>query len=399
MGDLYLIINILLYGALFVLYCKYHKQVDCGTVLIGLYLFVAICNYIIYFSFRDSWDITLWPFLYLFVSFVLLSRPFFKKWNVSFVEDVSIIRSVAVVFIICVVCYLGFFGGTLLSNLTSGAWNSVYSEAQGENTYYTGFFDHTVMFLATYLQLPACIVLAYYLTLEKKERCLIFFLSLSLVLYAFMSTILSATRATIFVHSSAFVCSFLFFSKQISPVTKRKMKKALLSVCIPAVLLLGTVTFSRFDSSASDSFVYLSILYYFGHSMLVFNYGVVDTIQRYAGGTFFCRNFYDGIPGDAELGTHSDPLFTTIIGALYKDFGPWGTMLVSLVVPALIFLVIRKRKSVGIAELLVVFYYFTNLMTGVFYEVTSALGWIIVITFYLFIRFSRFLLKHLKSHK
>ena len=71
---IYVVTNALLYLALLVLYWRYKRVFDIGTLLIVMWLIVAIAGVLYYNESPASWHLQLWPFLYIFLCFLLLSR-------------------------------------------------------------------------------------------------------------------------------------------------------------------------------------------------------------------------------------------------------------------------------------------------------------------------------------
>jgi oligosaccharide repeat unit polymerase len=129
------------------------------------------------------------------------------------------------------------------------------------------------------------------------------------------------------------------------------------------------VTVSRFGDNAKGS----SLLSYFGHSMLTFNYGLADSIHTYMNGEYFFSWFFDKLGltqyGGVEhsvLGTHFGTAFYTFVGAWYLDFGPLGTFIIAIIFPFIISLCFRYKKSVDIADIYMFLFYMDYLVMGVF---------------------------------
>ena len=147
------------------------------------------------------------------------------------------------------------------------------------------------------------------------------------------------------------------------------------------------VTNSRFGELDVSS----SLLHYFSHSFLTFNYGVVDSIENFANGKYFFNFFYDSQYIDFfHLGTHFDTSFITFVGTLYLDFGPTGTFLIALIVPFFFNFKKKSGKNIDFGDLHLYSFYLSYLLIGVFVIGTSnSLDWIIALSFYWLLKFIR----------
>lgn len=75
--------------------------------------------------------------------------------------------------------------------------------------------------------------------------------------------------------------------KDILPKYVKRTLIIAVSIIIPLILIYFiAVTVSRFEESSLNIDAGESMMYYLGHSMLTFNYGVMDTIQNYANGAY-----------------------------------------------------------------------------------------------------------------
>ena len=141
-----------------------------------------------------------------------------------------------------------------------------------------------------------------------------------------------------------------------------------------------SVSNSRFGSSFLSS----SLLHYFSHSFLAFNYGVADSITDFAYGKYFFNKIFGSIPLDFDyLGTHFDTSFITFVGTLYIDFGPIGTFLIAMIIPVFFNGIIKRRKRIDFSDLYIYSFYLNYLFIGVFvigYD--NFLNWAIALGFY-----------------
>ena len=121
----------------------------------------------------------------------------------------------------------------------------------------------------------------------------------------------------------------------------------------------------RFENVVGDDNIegpFTSLTYYFGHSMLVFNQGLVGEIQRYLGGGYMLNTAVGSV--DALTGAQTRTGFYTYIGSLYIDYGPIGTICLVLICSTFLYHLVRKQKF-DMADLMV-YVYFLNFIAGGF---------------------------------
>ena len=398
---IYLIINILLY---FFLFWRQKKRLGFNhyVLLITLYLFVSICCLFFFdfvkkgggshdFLFSDrNVVLTLWPFIYIFLCFYLLSSPY-RKRKPDFYDDYKYTKVIASLFVFCSFFYFLIFSSKILSNITSGDWANVYNDFYLDRQTYSNLFEHIVMLLCMYLKIPALVIFFYYLTTKDCSYIFKALLLFSLLLFSASRMIVSASRSFMFMDIISFVAVYLFFKPQIDKKLIKKINAVILAIVSSILLLVFLVTSSRWGQFGEDA-VWGSFLYYFGHSFLVFNYGIVDTIKSFGNGLFFLN----GLPGlpppptEAMQGTHFEPMFPTMIGVMYRDFGPIFTILISFLFPKILefFYKINKNR-LDLAEIMIYFYFFIDLAVGVFYLNSSILNWIILSGLFILLKFSK----------
>ena len=398
---LYLLINILLY---FVYWNKQRKKNGQKhfSVLILVYLFVSVFALLFYINTKEfggyefvkgDIQLTLWPFIYIFVCFYFLSRIYDHSEIKIFKENESLLRIITWLYIVSVIFYISLFFPKLISNLSSGAWAEVYNDSQTHEEYYRNQFEHLFMVFCMYFRIPATIILFYNLTKPKIPILETSLLAISLISYIFCCSIVAASRALMFMGILGFVVVFFFFKPYISNNVSRRLTIWSSSVIGAVFLLMAAITVARYSQYGEDV-VYSSIVFYFGHPMIVFDYGVVDTIKQFAHGAMFLG---DSTIGDSELGTHCDPMFSTIVGSLYKDFGPYLTILISFLFPLLLSMIFNLKKRVyDLAEISMYFYFFNDILMGAFYLNSSILNWLMFTFIFIILKCMKMFFKGVK---
>jgi oligosaccharide repeat unit polymerase len=173
---------------------------------------------------------------------------------------------------------------------------------------------------------------------------------------------------------------YIFFEQRI-------LKKSKIIIVIGSILLLFLIlsftldiTKSRFDGDEKSS-----VLYYFGHSMLIFDYGITDTISKYLNGDYFMGSneklYIHGF--DSVIGTHFETNFFTFAGGWYLDFGPLGTLIIAICLPFIISQSFRNKCRIDMADLYLYFFYLSFLINGVFvHGIGNIIMWIMAISLY-----------------
>jgi oligosaccharide repeat unit polymerase len=397
------IFNALLYvGALFI-YWFIRRKIDAGFVLISVYTLVAILGIPLYITTANQWKITLWPYLYLFTVLMLFFRPYFfdsdslyKRLNVS---NNKVLKIISTLYIICAFIAIYHSMPQAIANIRSGEWliirNNLYA---GDIVQYTGQTERIAKIFVQYLDIVAIVVLYYFLTLQNIKRLRIILLAIAVIIPTFLTSFIIASRGMLLNLFINLLLGYIIFQKEIPKNIKWAIRIFAISLLVIVFIFSLAVTISRFGESDQSS----SLLLYFAHSFMTFNYGVADSIQNYAGGRYFFNWFYDILGLNStinfnQLGTHFDTAFITFVGTLYIDFGPIGTFLIALFVPIIISRSFRYKKTVDIADIYMFTFYLSYLVNGIFIVGRgNSLSWIMAALIYIILKIMQ--LKNI-SHK
>ena len=378
---IYALLNALLYIGLLLWYRnKYHK-IDCGFLMISIWTFVAICNFFFYLSVPKEFHLQLWPFLYLFGAFFLYNRLFFKSekevLNVTeYTEGQSkVIDYICYFYIFCLVVNMLSADYSLsslsLSSVQENAADSYMEYHAADKWHSQTLLERITMNYAVWF-FNVAIIGAFIWIVRGKTGKGIALLGL-LILDQGLKSIQIASRGSLFFVVLLFIAVYLIYKDYIPRSAKRSLKQlALISGGVLALYMLA-ITISRFgelNKGGSDS-----LFEYFGHSMLTFNYGVADSLDRTFMGTRTFRNII-GLDedflfdADSMLGTHFGSGFTTTIGMLCLDFGFLGTLALGVALPWLLLRLIKLDNSIG--GVFVYIFYFHRMMNGVFVNGSGA---------------------------
>lgn len=378
----YLILNSILYIILFSYIWK-KNGLSPGSILVGLWTIIAVCGVLYYPT--DPYfigHITLWPLLYLFITFFLFARYFFnnkitKQIRVFAFSRSKFIDSICIIYVICVV--INILSDEL--SLQQIAFNNVIENASEA---YKDHFTNEKEYASVWLQLTHSYeyyvwyiaLIAVFNSLCQGRR--LFGISLLFVVFAkrMMDSVVLGERTFIVVNVFILLALYSMYYNYIEKETRKIIYyiAAVLGTFIGLYLL--AVTISRFDNS--DYGVGGSFMHYLGTPMLRFDYGVVDSIRRTFGGAATFNGVLERLgfppivdidfraPADVLLGTHFETGFNTFIGSLYVDFGFFLTFILALFWPTIIWKLIFFNGKLSLPGMYIFLFYFNRLSRGAF---------------------------------
>lgn len=98
------IFNALLYISALLIYFKKNHKFDCGFFLLAIYAFVALACVFEYKENPNQWNLTLFPFLYLFIVCVLFFRPYYTSSDLLLrklkVDNLQTLKIFSIVYIV-----------------------------------------------------------------------------------------------------------------------------------------------------------------------------------------------------------------------------------------------------------------------------------------------------------
>lgn len=382
-----LIINFLLYFSYFLI-----NKNNTGMLfkaLLFMFMFVAFCSIIIWetgiyafahYQYIFNWDLSLIPFLYLFIIFIILFIPI-KNFNEKRIETVVLdnplkieaIGNFSIVFGIILLFILVFF---VDYNAALESASEVYKDnEEGELVMPRLIFRLYTLHRLFY---PFVLLLGfYYLSFRKTQWVKTFLLLAVAVLPKTFFSIVTVSRGNLFFLLIELLICFFLFKKFIPRNTKRLLyfgSLTFLFVLIPVVVIFTT---SRFESAEYTPL--MSVFKYFGESFLNFHCTFWGNIDRHPMGEFkfpFLYQLYDaphtflsrreryGYFG--EMTGTNVLLFKTIVGDLYVEYGTLLGGLVLIVLSRLYGKVIRFKKQIRFSTLILFFYYYELIFVGVF---------------------------------
>ncbi len=387
------LINLILYLVTLLFYWKKVKTIDNGLILLFTYTFVAFaCLVNLILNPLDQIEYTVLPFIYLFIINLFFFRPFLQS-KINITDKLKIKKSpIYFIFIYLYIILAGvvlFYGyDSTIQIILRNDWNSVRQDIYaGNNNVYENQIERFAKVFIGFLQPMAILFFFYLLTDEfsRKHRVTIIMLLLAIILPSTITIISVASRGMVILLFVQFLVSYFIFKNKFSKKINQTIFKGGIALLAVFLIYSISVTKSRFEENASsDLGAQDSLIFYFGHSMLTFAYGLTDTIREFLWGDYLLgKEEILKVGIDNLLGTHFDTKFFTYVGALYLDFGPFFTLIIAVIFPLIMSLIFQFKKNVDMADLMIYVYYLTFLINGVFVVgIGYYIGWIMIFIIY-----------------
>ena len=390
------IFNIILYISALIVYFSKYKRLDIYSFILLLYGITSVLCAIYYISHVDKYDLTFFPFIYLFVVLLIFIKPFkglsFDMAKV-YIADTKLIKALVCVYVLSGVITIIYGLPKTMMIFVDGDFgalrNALYADSDSI-VLYENNIERLAKNINSYLSTFGVIISFYQLTKVKIPVLYTIILFVSWVAPSFLASTLVASRGMIVFLLIKVAIAYLFFKEAIPAKRKRIFMIAGLVVIGYLILYTMIVSESRFGDDTNDS-----IKFYLGHSMLAFNDGLVGQIQEYSGGKYFFKWFIDFLGGEStldisSLGAKIGSSFITFIGCFYLDFGPIGTFMLALILSRLLIKVVRK-KTLKVSDLSILIYFAIFFAQGVFVVGRGmSLSWAMAVVVYCILRFSEY---------
>lgn len=378
------ILNAILYLCVMRKVWKSTLTLSLGTTLVALYFAVAVACIATYVMEIQKFKLTLWPFLYLFLAFLLATRPFFNG-NVSLssfeIRNDKLCKYVIFVMLVAGLGNLYYSLGSSVDIIAQDQIADIYSNKE-DTAMSVNRIDWLCKNINNYGVIPFSLIVFYYFTLDDKKK--ISFAAIAFVVVfasLFCTSALRALRWNMLSDTISLISGYLLFYQEI-PVKRRRFINLLMissGLALLSFFIVVAVARYSFSYSAYGGDPNASLIFYFGHSMMVFCYGITDTIHTYLNGAYMF-----GIPINKDIGIHSAGDFPTVFGNLYIDFGPIGTLIICAMAGTLF----KKFITVkSMADAFMLISYFRFLAMGVFTQPFGyAINWVFTCLIYILIK-------------
>jgi oligosaccharide repeat unit polymerase len=409
----------LLWVISFILYHYQNRHIDGGSAVMASYIVYCFFSFI---TLNDEFfDITyehlrLFPFIYLYVMFMLALSPAIKLHR-SHVIEIDDPHSKALL-IPCFVVILCVFAQipSVLSNFNSGFVNILTDSEAGKVAHLESVEDaesagNAIRNLPAvlYNTLFDCSVFIFFFLLTRKDKNIIFLIFLFLaIIIGMIIPVMDGQRGSVIKCGLTIIAGYMLFRKFISKRIDRIIQIAGIIVTVIVAIPIIAITISRFsdrkDSPETSGYVY----WYIGQANIYFNNYALD-----AGGTRngdrtinlakrllspdTPKNYTERREKYSNLNI-GDDFFTTFVGDFAIDFGPLAAFIIFVVFNGWAILHIRPRDgTIKLHQLLLVYFALCVSLQGgmtlFMYSDTGNLALGAMIILYIWLRFHESLLK------
>lgn len=388
----YTLINMFFYLGTNIYIYKIRHLIGNQILLITSLWFVCSIFSLLYLEspirYYTQYKVELIPYVYLYVCFLLTLFPFLCIKKKSLVDNSSFVYKLTIFIALC--AYIPFIENLIhLFRVGGGdALADMYGERLEEDfdarahMSWIGARLNTILSFFTYI---SPILLFNYLARKIKKKL---YVIVGLLMASFNLSIFSFAqggRATSFNLFLYILFVYIYYSSYFSYKINRIVRLTFFVLGLFVIILMAIITIGRF----SDSTYSLTdwILRYAGESFVNFNTELFY-IDRYTDGRVCLPFLYDDSQLDrfvieSILGVRSI-VFYTYIGDLYKDFGPYITMMILCVLSWIFYRKFKKNKIMNLGDTIIYCLYAALILLStncMFYRATSISGAIFALIF------------------
>lgn len=337
-----------------------------GRVLWVLFTIISAFSLIAMKAGLVESNVTLFPYLFLIVVYLIAFYPFITEKGRFLVEKVTYNLNIkyvifAYVFIIAGIISIMYYLPVVRQLMISGEWNQNRSDLYSGAFHlsYTWYQYFALQFVG-YTEILGIIV--GFTLLRNEQKSILGWLSIIVgSLASVLSAMSQSSRGAIVNIVLLVLTIFFFFYRELANSKKRLILIFVLAGIISMLPYVIEVTVSRFSTTgASDS-----IISYFGQPPVVFNYGVTP-VYKHMYGLYAWGNLFGASPvSPSDIGGSWGTGFYSFVGWMYIDWGYIGTIIVSIIIAYLTYCIIAK-ETYDIADLFLIFFIYYTLLQGVF---------------------------------
>lgn len=383
---IYTIFNAIIYCLLAAYLFAYRRNNWPAILLTVLYAVIAVMGifYAEYYNRRNY--IELWPYLYLFLVFLLFVRPILQFQPLTNFKITKSLKWIIAIYVLCTIVNIEQKISPIVTLLQTGSWLSIKAAAyEGELGYTTSFFQViATLFVTTFM--PLLLIMSFYYMSDSRVKFVKGLLLLVITITPeILSNILYAYRGGLLIISLSILSVYLMFKDKMNATRKKVWNIIMISIGTALVVLVLAITFSRFGEEDSES----SLVSYIGQPMVVFNGGIAVCAENTMEGRYFFsrRMNRDEIWKDSFLRTHTNngANLNTFVGCSYLDFGFLLTILIAIVVSFYTKSILKDKHKYPIATSYIYIFYLNYLFLGAFHSTIgySRIVFLSLIAYYL----------------
>jgi oligosaccharide repeat unit polymerase len=390
------IINTLFYWIFLFWYIKRYHHFDEIALIIALWAFTSLCSVFFYSTPLYAIQllknpVTLLPFIYLFIVFLITLMPLFK-YNSSNIQHISCSSPLVLplIYFLATVSYLPMIE-IVMNIITNGLnpFETSYSDAIRDPRWFMSWIGRKSSAFSYVTPFITPALFFYYLGSGKRNILVIIGLIFSFLVLP-LSMMTAGSRWAPVNGLLYFIYLFFWLRNIIPPKIKKKVIFIFGSGTALLLFLSAVITLGRFGKNIEQW-----LLSYSGQSFLVYNQDVW-WIRGYTYGEISFEQWLHPYGGgltpeqiESMTGTWTYGSFWTCFGTLQVDFGPVGLFFICILICIIVFNIAKiKNNTIRLGDLIIVSFLGYMLVTGMFYFTWVNLLGILPITIFLVLLFN-----------
>lgn len=411
LGSLWVILNAAVYFITF-LFSLFFRNLLVSFIIL-LYSISAFSSTMLYIFYNDnSWNITLLPFIYLYITLIILIIPLikFNPEKMRFHPEVLKNPIIYIVSFLAIVSILNGLNNIDISTISTlekykeGHLNQI-DDIEGFSNWLTWPIT-----ISSNLSLYFIFFVFYLLCCkEKKYNSLLCITFLYIFIFKNLLTLAISTRSGIVYGIILFISSYLIFRKKFKMTIFLRIH--IYIFIFLSFMLFMKLTIDRFSEDRSmqkksDNPVEYSLLGYSGQGFLNFNDSIFyETKYSYGDVSASVFRLICGLEASRGLKMYNHKwqaerdryssmgVFNTYAGALCLDYGPYITFLIVILISFLFFLILN-RNIYNIDSIFAIFIYVSSISFGVitypFRYLPGTALFVLLILFYFYLKITVF---------
>ena len=386
----YTLINMLLFFGISIYTYKKRHIIGKHILLITVLWLVSSMFSLLYLDspirYYTNHQVKLLPYLYLYGCFLLTLMPLLRinVMGKDFIDNSTFIYKLSLFVALC--AYLPFIENAIHLYKVGGGGSDALAEMYGErlekgfdaraHMSWLGARLNTVISFFTYI---SPILFFNYIAGNNKKK---WYIVVGLLMASLNLSIVSFSqggRATSFNLSLYILFIYLLYKSYFSDKINRKVRLVFLVIGGFMVVIMGVITIGRFSEDSTYNLTDW-ILRYAGESFVNFNTELFY-IDRYTDGRVCLPFLYnetqiDRAAIESIIGARSY-VFYTYIGDLYKDFGPFFTVVIIGILSWLFYRKFKRNQVMNLGNTIIYCLYAALILLStncMFYRATSISG-------------------------
>ena len=308
-NQIIILVDAIAYLITFVYWLIKLKKLNVGLIILGIMTFSHVGSFFYYSVLSELGlledDIQILPFAYLYLMIMFCLLPFLRYEGCLKIDDKGCEKLILFFTIFLILINLEpLYENLNLFMHSKSDYSEVYDDMRDENLKLYSGLGYTLMGWTNHFRILIPILFFYYFTKSPINWYKIFGLGLCMInLVLFWVNL--GTRGGIVSQFLMYLIVFVLIMPAIPHVMVSKLKRYFLLASIPAVLIFGAITLSRFESkSSSDRSLVTWLLLYTSEGPIKFNTEMWDGPHNTNGDVN--ANFVKGLLGMKTYKTYKE---------------------------------------------------------------------------------------------